>query len=243
MFTSKAFEIAECQVVLYTPGLRFSANRVLSAILTKWGSLYDGEPVALPSSDQLPQEVPRVILSSRDGQHRLQASDTRLDVFRRALPEQSGLRLGEMFRDCSPILDEYVRATSAVVNRLAVVVKRIANADEPAKELARHFCKDEWLRGPLNRPQQFELHAHKVFRMPGSVSVNSWFRCKTAILSQPDERPGILVEQDFNTLISEEHEYSADEREKFFLSTIPALDEVLELYFPTGAPICAGRSE
>jgi hypothetical protein len=232
VITSKAFDIAECQFVLFTPGLQFSVPRILASMLPVTGGLYDADPVVLPNTDELPPEVPRIILSSRDGQHRMQASAVRFDVFRRALPEHPGPTLTEALSTCLPIISSYVKATNAVVERLAVVLKRIAPVDEPAKLLARHFCKEQWLQGPLNRPQQFELHAHKVFEVPGSVKVNSWFRIKTAILKLPQPSPGILVEQDFNTLKEEAHECKQEEIENFFRSVIPAFDEVLELYFP-----------
>jgi hypothetical protein len=231
VITSKSFDIAECQVVLFTSGLQFSASRVLIE-MAQSVKLYDAEPVLLPNADEMPPEVPRIILSSLDGRHRLQASAIRCDIFCRALPEEPGPRLSELLPTCLPIIRAYKAATNAAFDRLAIVVKRIVPVAEPAKLLAEHFCKDEWLQGPLNRPQQFELHAHKVFEVPGSVDVNSWFRCKTATLNLPEQRPGILIEQDFNTLKDVGREYTQEDVETFLGAVVPAFDKVLGLYFP-----------
>jgi hypothetical protein len=234
VITSKSFDIAECQVVLFTSGLQFSASRVLID-MSQSVKLYDAEPVMLPNADEMPPEVPRIILSSRDGRHRMQASAIRCDIFRQALPEEPGPRLSELLPACLPIIRAYKRATNAAFDRLAIVVKRIVPFEQPAKLLSEHFCKDEWLQGPLNRPQQFELHAHKVFEVPGSVYVNSWFRCKTAILNLPEQRPGILIEQDFNTLKDIGREYTQEDVETFFDAVVPAFDKVLDMYFPESA--------
>src|SRR5207237_1331542 len=51
----------------------------------------------------------------------------------------------------------------------------------PALSLAKHFCQQRWLDGPLNRPGDFEMHTHKRFRLDDLFEINSWFRCKTGI--------------------------------------------------------------
>lgn len=231
MLTAKDFDLVECQVTLFTPALQFLPNKVLVALLEEWGEVFNGDPIVIPASPNLPPGVPRLTLMSKDSRYRIQASAARVDLFRvkdgeLCLPEHLDWTLGVLFR--------YLGVTNGGVNRVAAVLKRAAALEDPAKLLAGHFCKEKWLHGPLNRPQEFELHAHKVFKLPNSVAINSWFRCKTVTLVDPPEQRAALVEQDFNTLAQEAEgrEFSEAEIREFFASAPPEFDKVLSMYFP-----------
>ena len=98
--------------------------------------------------------------------------------------------------------------------------------------LAKHFCRDEWLKSPLNRPETFELHAHKQFALFDKVMVNSWVRNKTGTLVGTDEAV-VLVEQDLNTREEDnERDYSASDLDHFFEAAVRELDVMLGLYYP-----------
>ena len=101
--------------------------------------------------------------------------------------------------------------------------------------LARHFCKDRWDKAPLNRPENFELHAHKKFALGTDFEVNSWARSKTGKLAgDGDDKLIILFEQDINTLAegTAERDFSKAEIKKFFGAVASELDSILELYYP-----------
>jgi hypothetical protein len=105
--------------------------------------------------------------------------------------------------------------------------------------LARHFCRDRWLTAPLNRPESFELHAHKRYTPPTlpHFVINSWIRAKTGHLGQEPERiPIVLVEQDLNTIPEEasSRDFSASDITDFLRTVPPELESILLLYFPLG---------
>lgn len=107
--------------------------------------------------------------------------------------------------------------------------------------VAKHFCQPRWIDGPLNRPSDFELHAHKPFRLDDLIEINSWFRCKTAIgiAVDPGEsaRPNVLfVEQDFNSLVEgmEDRNIPAAQIREFFSLSPAEMLHILQLYFPDG---------
>jgi hypothetical protein len=85
--------------------------------------------------------------------------------------------------------------------RLASTVYRFAPDEQGAIDTARHFCKPGLLEDPLKRPSDFELHAAKQFNFRGWLTLNSWFRCKSAKLKVKNNPPvsGVVIEQDFNT--------------------------------------------
>lgn len=232
VITARDFRLLEYQTVVFTPGLQFIQNKLLSALLGKWGELFDGDPIKLPQSQDFPPEVPRLILRSQDSHHELRASGGRLDFFWRPEPEEVAdvaAHLTSSIRLCIDYLD----LTRGVASRLAAVVKRVALREEPGKTLAAYFCQDRWLHGPLDTVQEFQLHAHEVSQLQGGLNVNSWFRAKSSLLAK-DGKPVILVEQDLNTVAeeAESREFTAEELEGFFFAANPQLDRILEAYFP-----------
>jgi hypothetical protein len=90
---------------------------------------------------------------------------------------------------------------------------------------------------PLNRPESFELHAHKRFAMDG-FQVNSWVRNKTGRVSiDQDPEAIVLVEQDINTTPEDiqSRSFSSEEIRRFFVTAASELESILRLYYPPGA--------
>ena len=146
------------------------------------------------------------------------------------------MALSEFFHLADGLLSQYQEAAGTRVARLAAVVSRMCIIEEPGLALSRHFCQEKWWAAPLNRPENFELHAHKVFQLAGWIQVNSWVRNKTGALTSNagPARPIVLVEQDVNTLLEEqkERQFTAAEMTRFFQDVTPELDRILYLYFP-----------
>jgi hypothetical protein len=131
--------------------------------------------------------------------------------------------------------EAFLHALQPRVGRLAAVVVRAARHTSPGDFLAAHFCQDKWRIAPFNRPQDFEIHAHKRFNLMEKFEVNSWVRCKCGKeASSEGEFRLVLVEQDMNTLaeVADNRELSSSDVQEYFLAAARELDRVLELYFP-----------
>ena len=165
----------------------------------------------------------------------MQASSSRLEVFIADTESKSGVEPGSSLELASKIIRRYMENTRAIVGRIALVLHRAATNEKPALELARHFCRDQWLKGPLNRPEDFELHAQKQYQLAGRWHINSWIRCKTAKL-KPSVESVVFVEQDLNTVAEEleKQDFSSEQIEQFFHDCISEFDSILHLYFPGG---------
>ena len=149
--------------------------------------------------------------------------------------------LGDFFGQAAEILLQYAGQLSPRIARLAALATRFSPQEKPGLFLARHFCKDRWDKAPLNRPENFELHAHKRFTLASGLTVNSWARSKTGKLSGGgDEKLVVLFEQDLNTLAeaASEKEFGKAEIKKFFGAAATELDCILGLYYPP--PLAAG---
>ena len=225
------FRTVSAQFGIFTPGLQLPVTRVIARL----GELFDGAPTVLPLGSDVPAEVPRLILSSADGRRRMQASSSRLDVFITNAESVEGIDLDRSIDLAGRVISSFMEVTRAMVGRTAVVLQRAVAHDRPGFELARHFCKAQWLDGPLKRPEDFELHAQKSYVLAARWNVNSWVRCKTAKL-RPSGQSVILVEQDLNTRAEEleTQDFKSEDVARFFRDCLPEFESILRLYFPGG---------
>lgn len=197
-----------------------------------WARLLDGDTVTLPDVPGIPPEIPRLNLSSSDRRWKLQAATRRLNLFWERVDDGDTLEPGLFLKAVPEIVRPFIETSASLsVNRLAYVVRRFAPAAAPAKELALYFARTELLSGPLNRPSDFELHAHKVYTPEGFEPVNSWIRWKTAHLLSNQE-PGILAEQDLNTLAERDRKesFSQEVVQTFFSVASREAESILKFY-------------
>jgi len=239
MVKSSDFALTSCQATLFTPDEEISASKLMSGLLPRWLGRFDGDPTMLPvpAGVPVPRDMPRVILQAASGAWRCEIASARINLsWRKTKRETQILPVAEFFKDATKLLNEYRDFLECRVGRLAAVLNRYVIQPSPGRFLAEHFCQDRWLRAPLNRPEGFELHAHKSFKLGGRFQVNSWVRNKTGKLTEDDERrPIILVEQDINTLVEEvsTSAFSTDEMAAFFAAVTVEFDHILNLYYPT----------
>lgn len=123
------------------------------------------------------------------------------------------------------------------IGRLAGLATRFARHPHPGLFLARHFCDKRWEQAPLNRPESFELHAHKSFDLGVRPFVaNSWVRSKTASMTETEPAsPIVLIEQDINTRSQDvaTHAFSRTDVAGFFADVGRELDVMLDIYYPS----------
>lgn len=240
MITVDNFRLASCQATLFTPDEEISTPKLVGGLLPRWLPTFDADPVLLPPAEGLPREVPRIILNSTSGSWRCEIAPARLNLFWRGTKSVSPAvtpTLTEFFRDATTLLNEYADFLKTRVGRLAAVLSRYASHPSPGLFLAGHFCQERWMTTPFNRPENFELHAHKRFSM-GEFHVNSWVRNKTGHASiESDVQPIVLVEQDINTLQEEADTRSFDGGDvvRFFSGVSSEFDVILRLYYPSAS--------
>ncbi len=240
------FRIIQAQAVLFTSAVNYRGSKFLSHFMSKWDDLFTGEPVSLEPPENLPHSLagtfPRAILKSEDSLIRLQVTTQRLDFFSR-VGDESSVDLQEHFQRATDLFIAYKEHMPAEVNRVASIVMRAALDECPARTISRRFCREEWLAGPINRPEEFELHALKTYRLADAFDLNSWFRCKSGTIikeqsekeqSEKDERRVIMVEQDLNTrgggvLLN------TDEVRHYFSLAREELEGIFRLYFGSDA--------
>jgi len=231
MIKASQFGLFSVQTVIYTPDeARFSPPRILASILSAYVDRFDGPVTTIPLPDDAPSSLPRVMLQSRDGMWKLNASPSRIDsVWVASVTQPSGA--GAVVR-CSEVLEAYVRSSGIRVGRLALVVVRACETSDAAQLLIERFCNERSQAAPFNRSANFEIHNHKRYRLQSvGRDINSWVRCRSGLLQQ---KPAVAVEQDLNTLEEELHQntFDADAIRNHFDHAQAEAEAILRLYFP-----------
>jgi len=235
--TSTGFEFNSYQAAAFYSRLSLSARTILTDVLRTLGDVLDGDPITLPLPAEAPAELPRVLLTSKDSSLRFDVALSRADFrWNRADSALALTRFLELAQRGFSALHE---AAGAMPGRLALVVHRFKPQEDAGKALARHFCLPELLedgpqrKGPLNRPEAFELHAFKKFQL-GRYVVNSWFRAKSGLINPTVPEPIVLIEQDINTLQEqlEEARLSQEDIRDFHRLSQSELDVIMRSYFP-----------
>lgn len=226
--------LANFQTIIFTPDTSaFSAPKTLAIILGKYAHRYDGTVQSLPLPDDIPPEVPRVVLQSKDGTYRLDVSPRRVTSYWQRTSETQ-VEPEDMVSSCIEVLEHYVQGIEIQVSRLALVLTRVHSTKNPAQLLVERFCRPELQTTLFEHSENFEIHNHKSLQLK-DFSINCWTRCKTAGLLV-DTRPvtALIVEQDLNTLAEEvePHRFTTEEIRNYFLLASSEAEAVLKLYFP-----------
>jgi len=241
--TTKDFKIATCQLSLFHSAISLPRSGLLKEVLTKFGDLFDGDPMSFPIPNDAPAEIPRVILTNKNPNNKLEICLNRTNLSQNDLLNGAEISAHDFFKKNKTNYHDFLNIIQSKVHRLAGVVIRYAFCENPGLFLARHFCHNKWDKEPFNRPESFELHSHKTFNLfekqgHAPLIVNSWVRCKSGF--RKEEGGGtskiVLVEQDINTLQDANvlKTFSPQEIDDFFKAIPEKFDEIMKLYFPEG---------
>ena len=229
-------EAISIQATLFTPGFNFVTSKILPTLLQIHPEEFDGDPAILPLPQDIPLSIPRIILKNINETKKLEVAPERINYFRLKADSEDLISISEFLKSAVNLLDLYLERTGANCGRIATVLKRFCYKDNPAIEIASHFCKEGFIDKPFNEPTNFEIHAHKKYRFIESFEVNSWVRIKSGIIKLMPTNlasPSITVEQDINTLseLNETIIYSIDKVNSFFNNILPEFNKILNLYF------------
>jgi hypothetical protein len=227
------FKDISYQAAIFTPNPEIKKAVIIKDLLSQFGDLFDGDPEILPFPEEVPAQVPRIILKNSKALWELNISKSRIDLVADA--RHIGVTI---FCDkAMQIFKTYRIAARASVGRIALIIRRFYETGNAGIELANHFCKENWISTALNRPEDFKLHAYKKYKIDNRIpEINSWIRHNVGQVSSEDlgSKKGIIVEQDLNTPAEkvESTDYNQEDI-KYFFSTVPSeMDEIMRLYYP-----------
>ena len=229
-------EIGSIQASLFITNFIFSTSKILKTVLDHCSDQFDGDPTVLPLPDDAPMEIPRIVLERKDKSMKLEISPRRLNLFRIKSQDEDKISPKKFLGTEAELLVKLIKDIRADCERMAVVLERFCPKKEPAKDIAIHFSKENFMKEPLDRPNAFELHSLKKYTFLDSFEVNSWVRIKSGRV-QPEIgvfRPVIIAHQDINTFaeLIDTRIFNNDDISKFFSNIFEEFDNILKLYFP-----------
>lgn len=236
MIPIKDFKISSLQATLFTPGLSFSSQTILSHFLKDWGKIFDYAPISLPSDPNMPAEIPRIILQSSNKQYKIEFSLARVNLFWISNDGNKEISSNYFYDLSGKILCDYKNLIGAKVGRLAGVFNRINELKSPVSLIINQFCKRNLAGKVFRNCDNFEIHSHKRYELTNTYPVNSWIRFKTGFKGKRSDNIRILIiQQDINTLSEEleTRDYSNEEINLFFRTIVKEFNDILRLFFST----------
>ena len=230
-------EIGSIQASLFITNFNFSTSKILKTVLDHCSDQFDGAPTVLPLPNDAPMEIPRIVLERKDKSMKLDISPQRLNLFRIKSQDEDKISPKKFLCTEVGLLVKLIKALRADCVRMAVVLERFCPKREPAKDIAIHFCKENFMKEPLDRPSAFELHSLKKYTFLDSFEVNSWVRIKSGgVQLQPEGvlSSVVIAHQDINTFVElmDTKIYNNNDISKFFSNIFEEFDNILKLYFP-----------
>ncbi len=223
---------------VFTPIYYFDANKILAESMREFRDQCDGEPLVIPLPEGAPQDLPRVILKSKNKIWQIEFSNIRINV-RADLTQNENEEINNYtFIDFAyKVFSNYKSILEIPFGRIAVVVERQINIENSGLELAKHFCKGQWINTVLNRPEKFQLNAFKRYKINDRFpEVNSWIKSTGNVKKSYLElsRDIITVQQDLNTPQenTNESDYSLEEINEFLAIALKEMEIILKGYFP-----------
>jgi len=229
------FDTVGLQAVVFTPDIELSVSKILISVYPEISELFDGEPITLPHSTEIPNEIPRIILKNKAGNLKLEIAPIRINFLWKKTDNNEHIQIDKFFELIIEVFNKYLTLTKYKVGRLALVLTRTARHEKPGLFLATHFCKEELMKAPFDRPENFELHGHKKFKLSKKYDVNSWVRNKTGqLIIENDKSPVVLIEQDINTLSEKMNnsDFNQEDIKSFFSDAQIESAKILKLYYP-----------
>ncbi len=234
------FGIVKVMGVVFTPEFNIANSmRIANVVCDLTGDRLDGEPTMLPIPPDAPAEIPRVTLSSSDRQASVSISPARTN-FEFKVSDAATQSIDDHQSCCSDFsafFSQYAQTLDLKVQRVALVTERLRVEDDVVSYVLDRFCKDSQTKAgrPFHNANRFEIHSLKNYEWD-DFQMNSWVRmkCFPIQLEGQGKAPALLVENDLNTLSSEEDpgaDFAANDITKFFDGIPDHLEQILKLYF------------
>lgn len=176
------------------------ATRLFGFALDKWNDFFDAPPISVPTPP-VPTLLPRFVWQTTDGTSQFDVGDVRVNLTwgDSAHPVSDPAPTVASLASKLTILGEGMGLS---FTRLALVLNRRADYDQPGQMLVTRFIQPDWAGGLFADTVGFEIHSHVRRAVSAAPECNVWLRIKTG----PENGPTydhLIVVQDINTVPSE----------------------------------------
>lgn len=228
--------VRNLQATLFTPNLDLSNKIVLAHQLTNdTGRLFDGDPVILPLPSDAPDEIPRIILKSKDDSYSMNIGPTRFDFYYNEKEIQDGLPTKEILsikksylENAKSVVKSIKEATGAKIVRLGFV----PTLQTKITTSASRFISVSYLKQGRVTKDIYDMNLGVLKREKiGKRDVNIWFRINPyRKIDDPLDDKLLTIQFDINTLPEQPLDLNTVEIIDFFEQAILYLESNLGLY-------------
>lgn len=183
---------------------------VANSLITRAQGMLDGEPAVLPVPADAPPEVPRILLSSKDGAYRCNVGIDHVELMyvERGKPASSVYQLRDAYLALLRNIAEGVRTEICTkVTRIGCVMEMVSfPAEDTVQLLMTKFMQEKAFGSPL------ELQLHVLHKMVwDSLQVNRWLRLLSLRRQESGKEIPILAATiDMNTPGEMQYDLGAD---------------------------------
>lgn len=202
---------------MFSPGIVIVDKiKAANTINEKTSGYFNGDPVIVPATEDVPPEMPRILLSTKEKNTLLNIAGNRVDYVFKYKKEEKELPfpVPGLYQRFLSILEFFFDDIHAPFTRLALVTEWIIESEEVAAAetiLSRYIQKDS----PIKTPFELELH-YLTKDSIANLDVNKWVRIKSAHrkIGSPNQT-AIIFHTDINTLAEKTYNFNRDTVREF----------------------------
>ncbi|SLM28865.1 hypothetical protein MTBBW1_1610027 [Desulfamplus magnetovallimortis] len=231
------FRTAKLMAVIFTPEFSITDRlAIANAVQTISGGRFNGEFISVPVAQDAAPEIPRIILTSKDGTWKFEVSLLRsnLTFFQPANLAVNVPTVVSFGKFAGSFFSLYQKSINAKAAKLGFVTEKFMPLDreKPSGMIVKKFCNEHFAQKVFDNTEAFELHSLKKYPFD-RFHINSWVKFKSAKLANKARTPIILVENDINTYMEgqEGADFKADDIMTFFSAIPDHLESISALFF------------
>jgi len=220
------------QLVLFSSGIVIedklkTANTLNEAL----SGIFDGDPLIFPLPNDVPPEIPRILLKSKDEKHKLQIAPQRIDfIFQYKKEEEATpFPIPSLFEKFVKIFQYFKETVHTQFMRTAMVANWTIELEKfPGAEclLSKYIQKET----PLKSPYALELHCLTKETI-ADLKVNKWVRIKSApkkIGPEQDKFIGFVI--DINTFPEEIYKFDEELLQRFLNESSKVAQNTIDVH-------------
>lgn len=224
------------QTAFFTPGLVFSDKLSLSSQLIKeTGNIFDGDPIMLPLPPDAPQELPRIILKSKNDKHILEIKSSRINFI---VKDDQKDRIQKEYP--APFINDYQNKlqtlSGSIINIFKTKIVRLGfvlNLQFKVNN-AVEIIKKSYIKEVKFTKDTFDLNLGFLNKISlNNIDANIWFRANALRSMEKDKDNKILLVMfDTNTISEKILDLTDQNIIDFTKTALEYLNKNLKSYLP-----------
>ena len=202
-----------------------------SKLISASQGIFDGEPMILPIPSEVPSEVPRIIIKSKDKKYACNVSLNRIDLLFNPQEEDE--------KNIEIVKDQYYRLLLDLSKLLSSIqrIGMIANLSLKLTENSNTYILRKYIKKDchISETDKLQIHAlHKV-NLPNNIKMNRWLRIMTTqSSSQPDNDKYLSITIDVNSVAEITYEFDERLLQSTFMDSLENMKNLIEEHFRKG---------